>query len=163
MSAVQVEADAKGMDTVHTPGGPQELAKVGKAKGTRGAFRGKPKGAGSSGSPKKAAPDESVPSLADMDVDRTGVAELAKPSALELLTATMLEIKEDVAELLRRSERRPPRHPRGYVSLRRAAEDCGHCVETLRLWAVRGEISATRVGGVWSVKFEDVQARAGRK
>ncbi|MCP3471367.1 S-adenosylmethionine-binding domain-containing protein [Bradyrhizobium sp. CCGUVB1N3] len=48
----------------------EERKKVGKAKGTRGQFRGKPKGEGSSGSPIVAPPDEAVPTVLELGIDK---------------------------------------------------------------------------------------------
>ena len=48
----------------------EELNELEPAKGTRGSFRGKPKGRGSSGGPIMELPDDSAPTLAEMGVNR---------------------------------------------------------------------------------------------
>lgn len=81
-------------------------------------------------------------------------------TATELLSAMVVELQEDIAELRRRIDLRPPKPPTlaaGWAPLKEAAYQTGYSLETMRLWAARGKISALRFGAKWYVNMKSLR------
>jgi hypothetical protein len=76
------------------------------------------------------------------------------------IAAVIVEMQEDIAELRRRVDRRPPTLPSvadGWVGLKEAAYQTGYGKESVRIWAASGKVSAKRCGGKWIVNLASVK------
>src|SRR5262249_29385044 len=62
----------------------------------------------------------------------------------------LIELEEDVTEL-RAVARQHPFPPPGLVALKRAAEEIGYDRETVRRWAIAGDIASVRRGARWFI------------
>lgn len=102
------------------------------------------------------------------DAVRSGQA-VSPAGEIERLTALVLELQRDHAELRRDQDdiRRTLNIPKPvlalgeqWVALKFAADVVGFNAETVRLWALTGEIEAVKRGGRWFVNLPDVKRRA---
>jgi hypothetical protein len=85
-------------------------------------------------------------------------AEVARQgAAVAELVRTVIELREDIAELqaMARAQRLPPR---GLLALKRAAAETGYDRETVRRWAVAGDIASVRRGARWFIDPASLRA-----